>query len=242
MNHSSKIGEIIACAPSAIAVFEQFGIDCYRMASRPLHEFCSGRGVSSQSLLDRVKDAEAAASADRLQRSWGELPLSSLIEHIVQCHHQFARDILSEMHHRTAGLCERHRRTQPEIAKLQTHLRLLERELTMHLRKEEETVFPHIRALEDGPQSEPSTSIFFASVRRPVGALMSVMADEHDLTDKLLERLREASLNLDVLQVSFGNFPELVQSLKRDLLVHSCLEDFILFPRAGVLEESQCAP
>jgi hypothetical protein len=73
-------------------------------------------------------------------------------------------------------------------------------------------------------------------------ALMSVMADEHDLTDKLLERLREDSLNLDVLQVSFGNFPELVQSLKRDLLVHSCLEDFILFPRAGVLEESQCAP
>jgi regulator of cell morphogenesis and NO signaling len=242
MNHSSKIGEIIAFAPSAIGVFEQLGIDCYRVAGRPLHEFCSGRGVSSQSLLDRVKDAEAAACADRLQRNWVELPLSSLIEHIVQRHHQFTRDILSEMHRRSEAFCERHRRTQPEIARLQKHLRLLERELTMHLRKEEETVFPHIRALEDGPQSEPSTSIFFASVRRPVGALMSVMADEHDLTDKLLERLREASLNLDVLQVSFGNFPELVQSLKRDLLVHSCLEDFILFPRAGVLEESQCAP
>jgi len=241
MNHSSKIGEIIAFAPSAIAVFEQFGIDCYRVAGRPLHEFCSGRGVSSQSLLDRVKDAEAAASTDRLQRSWVELPLSSLIEHIVQRHHQFARDILSEMHRRTEDLCERHRRTQPEIAKLQTHLRLLERELVMHLRKEEETVFPHIRALEGSPQAEPSTSIFFASVRRPVGALMSVMSDEHDLIDTLLERVREGSVNLNALQVSCGNFPELLLSLKRDLLVHSCLEDFILFPRAGMLEESQCA-
>lgn len=148
------------------------------------------------------------------------------------------------MHHRTAVLCERHRRTQPEIAKLQTHLRLLERELVMHLRKEEETVFPHIRALEGSPQAEPSTSIFFASVRRPVGALMSVMSDEHDLIDTLLERVREGSVNLNALQVSCGNSPNscyrssVISSFTLVWRTSSCFPEQACWKKASVLPKS----
>ena len=242
MNHCSKIGEIIAFAPSAITVFEQFGIDCYRMAGHPLDEFCAKQGLSHQSLLGRVKDAQCEASEQITLPNWVELPLASVIEHIVQRHHHFARRILSELHGFADSVWERYRRTRPEAARLKTHLQMLERELMMHLLKEEDMVFPHICALESKIEAPASASIFFASVRHPLDALMSVMSDEHDLTDKLLERVSADGRSLDAIQADSGNFAELLQSLKRDLLVHSCLEDFILFPRARALEETHLAP
>lgn len=240
MKTSNKIGEIVAVAPSSIPVLEQLGIDCYKMAARPLDQLCSAQGLSSEHVLRSVDEAECAAP-ESTQRNWIEQPLSSMIEHIIQRHHQFVRDVFSQLHPITEVSLERHRRTRPELRKLSARVQLLERELTVHLRKEEDTVFPHIRSLESKMAGEAPGGLFFRSVRRPVNTLMSVMSDEHELTDTLLEGITESSRELQLLQPEFGRFRELLQVLKRDLLVHSCLEDYILFPRARKLEASSPA-
>jgi regulator of cell morphogenesis and NO signaling len=236
MNTSSKIGEIVAFAPAAILIFERLGIDCYRMAARPLDKLCLAHGLSGERVLRSVEEAEFAARASETQKDWTQQPLTALIQHIVQRHHQFIRELFSQLHPITDTAWEQHRRAHPELAKLKTKLQLLERELMMHLRKEEDTVFPRIQALDSTWAGDQPDSLFFRSVRRPVSTLMSVMSDEHELTNTLLEGITESSKDLQLPQPEFGSFRELLQLLKRDLLVHSCLEDYILFPRARHLE------
>jgi len=125
------------------------------------------------------------------------------------------------------------------VGKLRTDLQLLERELTLHLRKEEDTVFPHIRLLENTPAAgEPPTSLFFRSVRHPVNTLMSVMSDEHELTDGLLDGIIKITSAIEIRDPGFEEFRALLRAFKQDLLVHSCLEDYVLFPRARQLETS----
>jgi regulator of cell morphogenesis and NO signaling len=241
MNASSKIGEIVALAPSAISVFEQLGIDCYGMAGRPLNYLCSAQGLSGESVLRSVEEGECAACAVNVRPDWMVEPLFGLIEHIVQRHHRLVRDLFSQLHAITDSSWERHRRSHPELAKLKSGVQLLERELLTHLRKEEDTVFPHIRTLERQTEPEAPDIAFFRSVSRPVNTLMSVMSGEHDLTDYLLQTVIDRSKVLEVPDVDFEQFRELLQSLKRDLLVHSCLEDYILFPRARNLETNDTA-
>jgi len=236
MNPSSKIGEIVALAPSAISVFEQLGIDCYAMAGRPLDYLCSAQGLSGDNVLRSVEEGECAACATNVRPDWMVQPLTSVIEHIVQRHHRFVRNLFSQLHTLTESTWEPHRRSHSELAKLKTGVQLLERELLTHLRKEEDTVFPHILALEGHVKPEALDSAFFRSVSRPVNTLMSVMSGEHDLTDHLLQNVIERSKALKIPDMDFEEFRELLQSLKRDLLVDSCLEDYILFPRARSLE------
>jgi regulator of cell morphogenesis and NO signaling len=239
MNTSTRIGEIVAIVPPAISVFEQFGIDCYRSAAQPLSDLCLAQGLSSERVLRSVEEAGAASSTSSLQKDWKHEPLSSLIEHIVQRHHQFTREAFSKLHSVTDALLERHRRAHAEMGKLRMDLQLLERELTLHLSKEEETVFPHIRLLENTPTAGgPPTSLFFRSVRHPVNTLMSVMSEEHELTDRLLDIIREIPSGMEIRDLGFREFRELLRTLKLDLLVHSCLEDYVLFPRARKLEMS----
>lgn len=239
MNTSTKIGEIVAIAPSAVSVFEQFRIDYYRSAAQPLNDLCQAQGLSSELVLCSVEEAEASSSTDSTQKDWTHEPLSALIEHIIHRHHQFTREVFLKLQPVTDALLERHRRTHAEVGKLRTDLQLLERELTLHLRKEEEMVFPHIRLLENGAAAaEPPASLFFRSVRRPVNTLMSVMSDEHELTDGLLAGIHEIANGMNIHDPEFEEFQQLLPALKRDLLVHSCLEDYVLFPRARKLEMS----
>lgn len=237
MNTSTKIGEIVAIVPSAVSVFEQFRIDCYRSAAQPLNDLCLAQGLSSEHVLCSVEEeAEAASSTDSTQKDWRHEPLSALIEHIIQRHHQFTREVFLKLQPVIDALLERHRRTHAQVGKLRMDLQLVERELTLHLRKEEEMVFPHIRLLENGSAAEPSASLFFRSVRRPVNTLMSVMSDEHELTDGLLAGIHEIANAMNIHDPEFGQLQQLLRALKRDLLVHSCLEDYVLFPRARKLE------
>lgn len=241
MNPYSKIGEIVALAPSAVSVFEQLGIDCYVMAGRPLNYVCSAQRLSGENVLRSVEECECAACPINVRPDWMVEPLFGLIEHIVQRHHRFIRDLFSQLHAITDSSWERHRRSCPELAKLKGGVQFLERELLTHLRKEEDTVFPHIRTLERQMELEAADIAFFRSVSRPVNTLMSVMSDEHGLADHLLKTVIDRSKALEIPDTNFEQFRELMESLKRDLLVHSCLEDYILFPRARNLETNGTA-
>jgi regulator of cell morphogenesis and NO signaling len=112
----------------------------------------------------------------------------------------------------------------------------LDAELSGHLMKEEQVLFPCIVALEmhvrDGTSAPQAC---FESARNPIRQ----MEHEHESAGETLTRLREATYDYAIPPDACPTFKAMYEELHRmeaDLHQHIHLENNILFPRAIELE------
>ena len=112
----------------------------------------------------------------------------------------------------------------------------LDTELTNHLRKEEEVLFPYIVAAEAHRQGGPKEpSACFGSVGNPIRQ----MEAEHESAGEVLVQIRKVTSGYSLPDDACSDFPALYEELERmeeDLHQHIHLENNILFPRAIAAE------
>src|SRR5512140_4248 len=85
---AKTVRELAVEVPSAIRVFEKFGIDYCCGGHRTLEQACT----ASKSQVDAVLAALTAAESSRseVQRTlWNDAPLAELMAHIVTKHHAY---------------------------------------------------------------------------------------------------------------------------------------------------------
>lgn len=168
---------------------------------------------------------------------WGASSLHALIEHIISRHHTYLRSELPWMESAIARATEdRGRAGESTLAPLSRTFRFFKRELELHLRKEEEVLFPLIRQMETAVHSGASRPRFsFGSIANPIG----ILRDDHEGESRQIGRM------LDWIGNSSGPPPtarilhlllDRLQALDADMRVHVHLEDQILFPRVRLLE------
>ena len=122
------------------------------------------------------------------------------------------------------------------LRQVQTLFDALNAELSSHLMKEEQVLFPYIVALElhfrDGTAKPPAP---FGSARNPIRQ----MEREHESAGQALAKLREVTDNYTLPPDACPTFKAMYEELQRmeaDLHQHIHLENNILFPRAIELE------
>lgn len=106
----------------------------------------------------------------------------------------------------------------------------LKPEMEAHIEKEEEIVFPFIRAQLNG-ESPPEPEALD-------GDPISLMEEEHDETGAALKRIRTLSHNFTLPQGGCNSFRALLdglETLETDTHEHVHKENSILFPRARAL-------
>jgi len=170
-------------------------------------------------------------------------PLSELIRHIVEHHHTWLRVELPEIDRLIRQTIAREGNTRSgrfvEIEKL---FRQFQRETENHLKKEEAVLFPLIERL------EARAAAGLAPERQSFGPLsnpVQFMMEDHELADRLLERMKELAAESGATQESMAArraVLERLQAVEEDLAIHVRLEDEILFPRAVRLEENGKPP
>lgn len=110
-------------------------------------------------------------------------------------------------------------------------------DLHQHLWKEENVLFPYIKAL-DGQGKLPWPKVPFDSVATPINA----MRTEHEREGGHLFQLRDLSKNYEApfrwLQYLSGHLRPARGNLDADLIQHIHLENNILFPQVLALEEA----
>jgi regulator of cell morphogenesis and NO signaling len=110
--------------------------------------------------------------------------------------------------------------------------------MIMHMRKEEQILFPYIDALERAVKAHGSVEPpFFQTVKNPIHAMMQ----EHDAAGDLIRRIRDLSSEYTPPGDACTSFKALYEALKEfeaDLHQHVHLENNVLFPRAVELEAS----
>lgn len=227
------ISEIAAHTPSSIRVFETLGIDYCCGGKRSLTEACERGGLGIDSVVKLLDDAERNARLSG-QTQWIDSPLSAVIAEIVDRHHSYVKREIPRLIGLAAKVANRHGANHPEVIEIQQVFTALGEELTMHLVKEEQILFPYIKGM--AASGRPPASCFI-TVEAPIANMVA----EHEDAGALLDRLRELSSNYQTPEGACLSFQALYQGLdefERDLHQHIHLENNILFPRAIEMERA----
>ncbi len=165
---------------------------------------------------------------------WSASSLNRLIEHIITRHHAYLRGELPWMESTIARAAEiRGRADASMLAPLGRTFRFFKRELELHLRKEEEVLFPLIRQIEMAVNSGARPPRFsFGSIANPIG----IMEEDHEGERRQLEQMLDLTGNQPQTVDIYGLLFERLRALDSDMRLHVHLEDEILFPRVQLLE------
>ena len=231
----TAVGELVGRYSRTRKVFEQHGIDYCCGGSVTLAEAARAKQVEIGDLIAALQAAlEGPANTTAIEdANWQAAPLHELIEHIVRVHHGYlkkALPMLSEMLQKVLRAHAAHH--GPMLRQLQAVFSELEAELSGHLMKEEEILFPYIAAAEAHRRGEAAKpSACFLSVGNPIRQ----MEAEHQSAGRALEQIHAITNGYAPPADACPTFQALYEELRhleQDLHQHIHLENNILFPRA----------
>ncbi|WP_151994082.1 iron-sulfur cluster repair protein YtfE [Buttiauxella massiliensis] len=209
------LGELALTIPRASALFRKLDLD-----------FCCGgkqtleRAATRKELDLEAIEAELTALAEEpTEKEWRTAPLAEIIDHILVRYHDRHREQLPELILQATKV-ERVHADKPNVPKgLAKYLTMLHQELSSHMMKEEQILFPMIK---NGMGTQANGPI-------------SVMESEHDDAGELLEVIKHTTNNVTpppeactTWKAMYNGINELID----DLMNHISLENNVLFPRA----------
>ncbi|MBI4486138.1 MAG: iron-sulfur cluster repair di-iron protein [Acidobacteria bacterium] len=232
---NTTLGEIVTADHRTAAVFDRFGMDFCCGGMRTLQEACEEQAVDVRSLLSALDALRESAGAD--EPGFAQMPLDQLIDHIVSRHHAYVRSAIPVLLAHSTKIVAVHGEKSPELRTVAAHVAEVAAEMTQHMYKEEEILFPYIRALVQteraGRRAEPSP---FGTIHNPI----RMMEAEHQAAGNAMRLIREATAGYKLPDFACATyqacFSEL-EAFERDLHRHVHLENNILFPAAIELEE-----
>lgn len=173
--------------------------------------------------------------------NWDDRSLASLSEHIVETHHVFCRREMLRINSLFKEAIGLDGKDHPELKQIQILFFKMSKDLSMHLLKEEQTLFPYIARVEEAiGRNDPVSWPTFGSVENPI----RMMVLEHDQADREIEEMRKLSNEYKPPADASDCYTELYSALAafdHDMQRHIHSEDHLLFPRAVAMEKEACA-
>lgn len=174
------------------------------------------------------------ANENRPDSYWNESSLTALIDHLLQKHHAYTKSALEELQPLLDKVVQVHGGDHPELRELRELYARLRDDMRMHLMKEENILFPYIRALDD---DEDVPAPHFGTVANPI----RMMTGEHEMDSVILHRMLEITKDFSLPPGACASYTALyagLHELVNDLFRHMHLENTILFPKAIETERS----
>lgn len=212
MSGSATVADYMRRSVAAADVLHRHGIVLGGHRLEPIADACARSGLAVATLEAEVAAAEAAGEP------LATAHVEALIDHVLERYHVPLRRELPRLRSLAARVSARHAGRRPELAEIGRIVADFVDSTEEHLAKEEQTLFPWIRAGYDG-------------VERPI----SFLKLEHVENDRDLRRLREASDGFTVPPEADEEWRELYGALtvlERESLEHMRLENEGIFRRA----------
>ena len=139
---SMTLGEIVTLRPSLAADLERRGLDYCCHGGRTLAEAAREVGLDAQTVADELSAAPAGEPA----ADWASLAPAELVDHIESLHHRYLWAELPRVSALVDKIATVHGERHPELADVQRLFTELRADLEPHLAREEQQLFPMIRA------------------------------------------------------------------------------------------------
>jgi len=242
-----RLESIVTKDPKAADTFVRYGLDFCCKGRRTLEQACQEGGLDvSEVVAELAKDGrwsmvdgrdhwaegigtdgrwsmvdggDHGAEGKGREENWAFRPLPELVDHIVRRYHEPLRralPVLLALARKVESVHEEKRSCPVGLAR---HIERISEAVEDHLAKEEQILFPIIRAGRGDTAYMP----------------IKVLTDEHVDHGDNLRRTRELTNNLVEPEDACASWRELYRGLREleaDLWRHIHLENYVLFPRA----------
>lgn len=216
------VGEIVAERPSQARIFQSFAIDFCCQGGRTLREACELKGISIDAVVEQLE--AGMAEKGEPENNPALLPPAELVDHIVETHHAYLQAELPRLHAMAERVARVHGGHTPSLVQVFNIFCEMAEELSDHMMKEEQILFPAIKALCQG-----------AGAAMPLDGPVARMLQEHDDAGNALAAMRELTNGFtpppEACNTYRAMFAGLVE-LEEDLHRHIHLENSVLFPQA----------
>ena len=229
----TTVGDIVAADFRAAAIFEDFGIDFCCGGQRSVVDACRTASADPDEVMRAIDALGTPDPADDDARHW---TLDRLIDHIVVKHHGYVRQALPAIARHLAKLQQVHGERHPELARVASIFGDVSDELSQHLIKEEQVLFPYIRDLAGREKQSCGGAMSpFGTIENPIRMMEREHQDAGDALDEIRDLTSGYATPGDGCTTYAVAMTELLH-FERDLHRHIHLENNILFPRAVALE------
>lgn len=236
INSETTVREVAVQLPQSTRLFETLKIDYCCGGNRPLSDACDSAGVKVDNVIEMLTALGQPEASEKGTVDFQKLSLTELIAHIIEKHHIFTKSEMKRIEALTAKVIGAHVENHPELLKVGNLFQRLCADLSPHMFKEEQILFPYIVAMEQAEtQGQPFPVSPFGTVRNPVW----MMTKEHDSAGEILSELRAVTADYRVPPdgcISYQTLYQALEGFEKDLHQHIHLENNILFPKAVAFE------
>ena len=234
ISSQTTVREVAIQTPASTRLFETLKIDYCCGGNRPLSEACASAGVDVNDVMLMLAEVSKTGVEQTLNFEKASLP--ELITHILETHHVFTKAEMNRLEALTGKVIAAHGTNHPELIQLGKLWELLCADLSPHMFKEEQVLFPYIMELAQAAEhNRPRPFAPFGTVNNPVRMMMK----EHDDAGDILRELRKLTSDYKIPAdacISYQTLYQALENFEKDLHQHIHLENNILFPKALQLE------
>ena len=234
MDAKITLKNIVTSNPSSYKILEEYGLDYCCGGNQTLEEACKEKSLDLKAILAEIESCKTYESDIDVDK----LSLTALVDHIENTHHVFMKEEIAQILTLLDKAVNRHN-TQ-DLINLQKIFQTLVEEITAHLQKEENILFPAIRELDQ--TGEIKNFACFDKTNNPlatIGNPINQMEVEHENAAKLLSEInliidKKDFIQCTTLEILYNK----LKNLETDLHRHIHKENYILFPKALKKENS----
>jgi regulator of cell morphogenesis and NO signaling len=232
--NEETIGQIAAKDLRKAEIFKKYGLDFCCGGKKTVKQACAEKGLDVTNIEQELQQADKNFTTRPLP--YNDWSLDFLADYIVNTHHSYVKKSLPEIRNYAAKVAQVHGGRHPELQVIYQLVESINAELSSHMTKEEQGLFPYIKELVNAKRNAQSLhATNFVTVKNPV----LLMVVEHEMVGKSLEEIRELSNNYALPSDACASYSLLYKMLvefEDDLHTHVHLENNILFPKAIELE------
>lgn len=232
LSPGKTIGQYVLEQPALSKVFEKYGIDFCCGGKRPLEDVCREKGLDVAEVFKALGEAASLPETENID--WKAATISEMVDHIYNVHHQYLYNEMPRLTRMVEKVARVHGENDSRLGELANVYQQLVSELTMHMMKEENVLFPYCRELETATSSP---KFHCGSIGNPI----RVMEMEHDQAGELLASMRTLTDGYNPPEWACNTYRAMLDGLKEmeaDIHQHIHEENNILFPKAIQKSES----
>jgi len=223
MKKDISVGEIVAKDFRTAVVFKEAGIDFCCGGKKTLEDACVEKNADVAILLEKLGKLES--TPQKAGQNFNDWEPGFLCDYIVNIHHKYILQTMPDLVQYTAKLASVHGSHHPELTEVAELFAQVSKELTQHLKKEEEVLFPAIKDLMR-TGSVGSVDVINSEIER--------LTDEHEFAGGAMDKINEITNHYKVPDDGCNTYRvgfHLLEEFENDLHIHVHLENNVLFPK-----------
>jgi regulator of cell morphogenesis and NO signaling len=230
-----SIADIVREDYRTAETFVKFGINYCCGGNKSLRDVCEVKNLDLKVVLAQLKKAQRQIAVFH-ELDYNSWKVDFLIDYIINVHHAYLNSTMTRLLDQVTSFVNNHKKQYPYLQDLLKVLNQLITHLTIHIRHEEEIIFPYMKQIDNAyKRKESYGNLLVRTLRKP----LINHEEEHLKVDELFLKLRNLTNNYNYPSEACTTHQVIFHKLEEfdaDMAQHKYLEDDILFLKAMHME------